>query len=277
MSKKKINEILPPDLWEGENFLDIPAWAFIPDVWSFAFLRGLKSIANTFAGLDIWEVGVGTGLNQICLARWCQADKLFFSDYGYRCTELTVRNLAQIADQRFIPLFGKWDLISREDKNEAPPKVDVIVACIPQIPTTLNLDEKDNLAHYYDPMRYEASLHSFGLGLNEALLQRAHNILNPQGRVILNLGGRPGLPLLKKMFRDCRYIPRVIYSEIIPQCPSTSLASLVAIETSGPQEFEFFTDRLGHQRINAQSAEKRRLEGLELYHKIYVIEGKSQP
>lgn len=272
----KTQELLPLDI-RCDGIIEVPPWAFTPDAWSFAFLRGLQAIACTLTELRVWEVGVGTGLNQLLLAKWSKASKLYFSDYGHRCTTLAARNLEQTADERFTPLFGQWDLVNRIDQVEEPPLVDVIVACIPQVPTTnlLDLDVGDNLAHYYDASRYEASLHTLGLGLNEALLHRAHGTLTHGGRVVLNLGGRPGLPRLEKMFYDCGYVPRVVHAEMIAQCPSTSLASLAAMEEH-EQEFEFFADAAGHERINAQLAEKRRLEKLGLYHKIYIIEGRSK-
>lgn len=273
----KISEILPPDFkWKGDGTIEVPQWAFTPDAWSFAFLRGLQVIAHTLTGLKVWEVGVGTGLNQLLLAKWSKASKLYFSDYGHRCTTLAAHNLEQATDERLTPLFGQWDLVTRLDQAEEPPRVDVVIACIPQVPTTtLDLNTGDNLAHYYEMSRYKADLHMLGLGLNEALLRRAHSVLTSGGRVVLNLGGRPSLPRLKKMFRDCGYTPCVVHTEMVSQCPSTSLASLAAMEDYG-QEFEFFSDATGHERINAQLAESRRLEGLGLYHKIYVIEGKSK-
>lgn len=269
-----IMTILPVDLrLEGGGSIEIPPWAFTPDAWNFAFLRGIRVISPSLRGLKVWEVGVGTGLNQMCLACWCEATKLYFSDYEPKCTELTIQNLEQIPDERFAPLFGQWDLVTRVDRVETAPRVDVIVACIPQVPTTLDLSLGDNLAHYYDPTRYEANLHAYGLGLNEALLNRAHGVLEPEGRVVLNLGGRPGLSMLEQMFLNCGYAPRVVHAEIIEQCPSTSLAGLAERESDG-NEFEFFGDATGCERINAQLAEKRRLEGLKLFHKIYVIEGR---
>lgn len=272
----KIKEILPPDLgWKGNETLKVPSWAFVPDAWSFAFQRGLRAVSPTLSELDVWEVGTGTGLNLFLLTKWSKARRLYFSDYNPRCTELAAQNLEQTTDERLIPLFGQWDLVTRVDQRVNPPQVEVIVACIPQVPANgTDLSKSNNLAHYYDPHRYEeARLNAVGLGLNETLLKRAHGVLRENGRVILNLGGRPGLPLLEKMYCNYGFIPRVVHEEMIPQCPSTSLASLAVMEESG-QEFEFFSDAAGHERINAQLAEKRRLEGLELYHKIYVIEGR---
>jgi methylase of polypeptide subunit release factors len=275
--RAEIKKILPPDLeWEGDGTIEVPPWAFTPDAWSFAFLRGLHEVSPTLSDLDVWEVGVGTGLNQLLLAKWSGAHRLYYSDYDPRCTELTANNLYQITDERFVPLFGRWDLVTQVEQQMNPPQVDIIVACIPQVPTNeTDLSKDDNLAHYYNPINYgEASLHAVGLGLNEALLKRAHSVLRKNGRVVLNLSGRPSLPRLEKMYHDCGFIPRVVHAEMIPQCPGTSLASLAAMEGSN-QEFEFFSDATGHKRINAQMAEKRRLEGLELYHKIYVIAGRA--
>lgn len=275
----RLAELLPKDLVNGTGNTpwDIPSWAFKPDGWSFAFLRGLQKI--TFAG-TIWEIGVGTGLNSHMIHRWTPTARVYFSDYNPKCTELALRNLKMadlfLSDQ-LCPLFGQWDLVRRVDQQARAPKVDSVVACIPQVPAPLNIDlcESDNLAHYYDTVRYEGvELNALGLGLNEALLQRAHNVLTSSGRVILNLGGRPGQARLEGMFAACGYTPRIVHEEVVPQHTGTSLATLATMEMGGAENFEFFVDEHGLERINAQAAEQRRLDELSVFHKIYVIEGR---
>lgn len=271
----RINEILPPDLRGGyAGALDVPSWAFQPDAWSFAFLRGLRRIADRLDGKKVWEVGVGTGLNLVLLAQWCPKSVFYFSDLNAACTPLARRNIGDALNGRARPLEGEWDLVTRTDQNCDPPRVNAVIACIPQVPSALDLSVGDNLAHYYHPDRYrEAHLHALGLGLNEALLRRARPMLAPGDRVVLNLGGRPGLGRLTQMFQECGYNPQPIHEEVIPQHRETSLATLARLEAAGQNDFEFFADDLAREHINARTAESCRANGIPVFHKIYVVAG----
>ncbi len=271
-----LSALLPPDLSSdglGHHQLRVPSWAFQPDEWSWAFLRGLRTL--DLQHLSVWEVGCGTGLNLLLLRQWFPDAFLWYSDYNADATELAEAHLVTTVGQsRTEALHGQWDLIGNGDVPA--PQVDVIVACIPQVPANgHSLDEGDNLAHYYDAGKYtEAVRHVHGLGLNEALLIRARRVLRPNGRVVLNLGGRPGLKRLLEMFTDHGYVPKVIHEEIIPQHHETALTSLVRLEREGHAPFEFFADSAATMPLSATEAEARRLAGEPLYHKIYVIEGR---
>lgn len=275
--EKAIIDILPPDLWGGESgFFEIPPFAFLPDTWSFCFLRGLRKLQ--LDGKKVWEVGVGTGLNIFCLHQWFPQAKKYFSDFNPDCTILAVRNLASagiVPGDGLVPLCGKWDLVDCVDNGAQAPCTDLVLACIPQVPAPKGCDLRvgDHLAHYYDPARYASSLNALGLGLNSALLQRAKRVLPAGGQVVLNLGGRPGLPRLLEMFCVCGYVPRVVYEEVIPQHAGTSLEPLASMEGDGQGDFEFFADVEARVRVNARAAEERRTGKLEVFHKIYVIEG----
>lgn len=271
-----LSALLPPDLCDqvvGHHRLLVPPWAFQPDEWSWVFLRGLHLL--DLHGLQVWEVGVGTGLNQILLRHWFPNAHLWYSDYNPDATHLAESHLSvSFGLEHSEALHGQWDLLS--NGNQSAPRVDVIVACIPQVPNNGHtLTEGDNLAHYYDPARYtEAVRHVHGLGLNEALLIRARDVLLPGGRVVLNLGGRPGLNRLVEMFRDHGYTPRVIHWEIIPQHAETSLATLARLEREGHDPFEFFADQQATVPLSATEAEALRVRGQTVFHKIYVIEGR---
>lgn len=271
-----LSHLLPSDLDDqaiGHYQLRVPPWAFQPDEWSWVFLRGLRPL--NLHGSKIWEVGVGTGLNQILLRHWFPSAHLWYSDYNPDATHLAESHLmVSFGLQNSEALHGQWDLLSNGD--HPAPRVDVIVACIPQVPVNgHSLAEGDNLAHYYDPALYtEAVRHVHGLGLNEALLIRARDILLPGGRVVLNLGGRPGLNRLMEMFRDRGYAPRVVHWEIIPQHAETSLTTLARLEREGHDPFEFFADAKATLSLSATLAEACRVSGQPVYHKIYVIEGR---
>lgn len=275
---KRISELLPSDLSNGlgTTFLRVPAWAFLPDQWSVAFLRGLLTLADSWKNKCIWEVGVGTGINQLVLGKLAPQTRFYFSDLDPRCAPLVLSNLtaAGLMDKRFTALPGIWDLVWPPEAEINLPKVEVLFGCLPQVPTEMNLSVGDRLAHYYDPDHYhEAHLHHLGLGLNEALLRRAPKVLKANGQVVLNLSGRPGLRRLTKMFQACGYRPEIAHAATIAQHAGTSLASLAAMEAAGQPNFEFFADASATMRLNARQAEQRRIKGREVYHKIYVIAG----
>lgn len=271
-----LSALLPSDLANsglGHHQLRVPVWAFQPDEWSWAFLRGLRTL--DLQHLVVWEIGCGTGLNLLLLRNWFPDTFLWYSDYNPEATELAEAHLVTTVGQsRTQALHGQWDLVGNGDVPA--PQVDVIVACIPQVPANgHSLSEGDNLAHYYDARKYtEAIRHVHGLGLNEALLIRARRVLRPNGRVVLNLGGRPGLARLLEMFTDHGYSPQVIHEEIIPQHAETSLVSLVRLEREGHDPFEFFADQQATVPLSATEAEALRVHGQTVFHKIYVIEGR---
>jgi hypothetical protein len=170
--EKNISDILPPDIkYNGHGTIEVPSWAFMPDEWSFAFLRGLKKVANSFTNQIVWEVGVGTGLNLLCLSQWCRPKNIYYSDFDSRCTRLAIKNLNR---DNWSPLLGIWDLVFPTDSTQNPPKVDRIVACIPQVPNDgkRNLSYGDNIAHYYNPLEHRSSLNVYGLCLNHDLLNK---------------------------------------------------------------------------------------------------------
>lgn len=255
----------------------VPAWAFKPDQWSIAFLRGLTKLASGWKNLRVWEVGVGTGVNLMVLRIQSPSTQWYFSDYDARCVPLAMRNLLRSGAGRrgLHPLYSVWDLVTPPpDRGQSVPRAQVIFGCLPQVPSVLDLSVGDRRAHYYDTTLYrEAHQNAVGLGLNETLLVRARTVLVPGGSVVLNLSGRPGLERLLPLFRKAGYQPTVIHSETIPQHADTSLASLAALEECGQSDFEFFADADCKMSVNAGEAETRRVSGQKVFHKIYVIAG----
>ncbi len=273
-----LNEILPADLCAGVDDgrrWQVPEWAFMPDAWTHAFLRGLKKAK---LGDSVWEVGCGSGIVSFCLLSWNnrRGHTHYFSDVDFRCSELAGENIGNPAfwDAQIWAYGGKWDLLTQVRRGLYN-QVDAVVACIPQVPAPMGLvlGEDDTLAHYYDPTGREGYWNSLGLGLNFALLGQAKGVLNSGGRVVLNLGGRPGIARLSEMFQSAGYLSRVLHEEVIPQHSGTSLATLASMEGGRHQDFEFFADVGARLSINARVAEVRRQQGLEVFHKIYVIEG----
>ncbi|MEO8637818.1 MAG: hypothetical protein ABI430_02875 [Candidatus Taylorbacteria bacterium] len=255
----------------------VPEWAFKPDHWSVAFLRGLSKLTYSWKNKCVWEVGVGTGINLVVLRNQALSSNWYFSDYDARFVPLAMRNLLSSNGKRdgLHPLYGSWDLVTPPSRGGLkPPRVDIIFGCLPQVPSEIDLSIGDRLAHYYDPAHYpSAHLNALGLGLVETLLIKARDVLAPGGKVVLNLGGRPGLKSLRSLFSGLGYKPTLVHKETIPQHSGTSLASLVALEGNGHCDFEFFSDCKGSKLINARKAEKLRVERATVYHNIYVMAG----
>lgn len=282
----RLADLVPTELVDGigDCKIQIPTWAFRPDQWSRAFQRGLRQLPisrdEPFRG---WEIGTGTGVNALMLGKWFPNAQFRLSDSDGRCTRLAFENLTRngLDVSRFEPLDGNWDLI-KSPKGQTPSgRTDLVVACIPQVTVPKDnefLHKGDNLAHYYDPAQYpdiDLQWHAVGLGLNAALLKRGKKVLSINGRIVLNLAGRPSRERLLQMFVEHDYQPRILHEEVIAQDPNTELTTMAQQERDGDGlQFEFFTDQGGNLRINARTAERRRLEGKSLFHKIYVIEGR---
>ena len=273
----RVTEFLPADLGEGIRGarIELPPDLFYPgDSWARVFQRGLLRLQLRGR---IHEVGVGAGCNALQLVTR-EADLVVsFSDFHSYAAELAEANICRNLDRsdwsRVLTIQGSVDLLGRDWL--VIEGLDTVVACIPQVPANgIELGIRDHMAHHYDETYYQSELHCLGLGLNDALLAQAVKAVRPGGRVVLNLGGRPGLKRLVEMFRHRGYEQvRVVYGEMISQDPTTCLRPLAKLEAQTGEGFEFFADRAGTQPINARQAETRRLAGLPLFHRVYVMSG----
>lgn len=270
--KYRLNDLIPTELANGigAREIEVPEWAFTPDPWNIAFLRGLLTAAPTLINDTVWEIGVGTGLVQLFLAHWGVRQSVF-SDYDPRCVPLARENLASagLHHNGLVPLDGAWDLVDRIDELQERPSVSAVVACIPQLPSV------GPAKHHYDPARYpEATLHNIGLGLNEALLRRACKAFPRGTRIILNLAGRPGIKRILQMFQECGYRPHILHEDLVPQHLGPSLDAFLAAEEVGHGPFKFFRTRnFDQSAISAGQGAAHLRAGGKLFHTIYVIEG----
>jgi SAM-dependent methyltransferase len=273
-----LSEIFPPDYRGGTKF-EVPHYAFTPDQWTRALLRGLAQF-DGFKDKNVAELGVGTGINAAYVLDAKDPKQLFASDIDGRCTDLAARNVSRAvsADKsdRFHPVAGDQNLASWLADHE-PGFVDVVYGCLPQVVKSQEMDihEGDNVAHYYDPAQYPSKLHHLGLGLNDFALRQLNPRLNQGGTVILNLSGRPGREQTLELFRSNGFEPRILHEEVVAQHAGTSVATLAEIERRHGHIFEFFTSPQGtaDSQISATEAETRRLAGEPVYHKIYVVAG----
>ena len=276
-----LKDVFPREYQGGTDF-EVPEFAFEPDSWSKAFMKGLMTFGKGggFERKGVAELGVGTGANVALILSAFNPTKVFASDLNGECTKLAARNIVHAvpsARDKFVPIAGDQNL-GRWINGISEGAIDVVYGCLPQVvkASEIDLHEGDNVAHYYDPAQYPSERHHLGLGLNESALRQIHPLLPQGGTVILNLSGRPGKEAaLEQMFRDCGYEPKLLHEEVIEQHSGTSLATLAAVEAHNGHRFEFFTSNLGSlgSQITATDAEERRLAGVKVYHKIYVIAG----
>ncbi|MBI5412214.1 hypothetical protein HZA43_03490 [Candidatus Peregrinibacteria bacterium] len=262
--------------------LECPSFAFRPDEWTEAFQTGLQKDGLT--GQEVFEVGVGTGVNAHFALSRLQVTRFFGADLDERLLPVARRNVDRALSPelaaRFSAIEGSTDLLTSEAAIAiVRERVRVVIACIPQALRPKGVPEHpDDIAHYYpeEPFR-KYPFNRFALGLNEALLRQFYELIqqaqDPSSKyIILNLGGRVGRKVLLDLFRTNGLVPHILHEQMIPQCPTTHLDFFVKLERTGTP-CEFFSDAEGQLPITAATAEARRLEEQSVFHKIYVIKG----
>lgn len=249
--------------------LEIPDFIFRPNEWTDAFLAGLEVIPME----DKWvaEIGVGTGLVGIDLLQRGVREYIGL-DIDPRIIPIALRNITKIVPESLhkVKLIHS-DLLESLPQNHS---FDIICGCLPQVskPSAIDFSNADSYARYFDAQKYQSSLNVYGLGLNEAVLAQAKTRLRPQGSVVLVLSGRAGEDILKQLFIQNGYKPRVLFEAKVCQAHETTVKTLAQAEEQG-YEFFFYKDPLCEERITVEEAEDRRLQGKDSYHKIFIFEG----
>lgn len=242
---------------------------FLPDAWTRVFAEGLQKIAKEpgFERKSVLEVGVGTGITMAGLFQLSQTPARFSGVDLSKDAVVVSRQLARRLGLRKVAYLGQSDLL-QQVPDRVIKKADHIIACIPQVPATVDLHARDNSAHYYAPTgsRWD----QYGLGLNAALLEQARSRA-PQAAITLNLAGRPGIGQLETLFKQYGRTIASVHAGVVRQHQETSLASLAQMEQKGAPPFEFFGDETTRKPLNAGQAEARRRDHLPLYHRIYTI------
>lgn len=238
---------------------------FLPDQWTQVFAKGL--LTRNFEGRKVLEVGVGTGINMAGLLA------SFTPPRHYIGTDICD---TAVSASRILAGVHGWDTATKviqsnllqDLPDDVLSDVDHIIACIPQVPSDKPLNEGDNYAHYYKGNG--SYWDQYGLGLNSRLLKQAWDRA-PQAHITLNLSGRPGIQKLNELFEYNDRFANVAYEEMVAQHAETSVESLAAMERNGHLPFEFFADPDGHAKIGAIEAERRRINGDGVFHKVYVL------
>jgi methionine S-methyltransferase len=279
---------------EKLTLLQLPS-IFSPEEWSFTFFEGLSRYPlSAFRGKVLTELGSGNGWISIALARKYMPAKIYGLDINPRAQVCGRINLfLNSLDASGAPVFdeeGKTvidrvefhtsDLLGYCLDNHII--LDCIVGCIPQV---LNPDENAietivqesasdeylyDLSNYCGKQGYIED--QFGLGLIARTLEEALDCLSPSGKIVLNMGGRPGSAVLDRLFQRRGFQIKKVWHRKILQAGDTDISPLVQIEKKSPHRFEFYMGLNGNEPISAQTAQYYAQSGGQIAHSLTVYE-----
>lgn len=276
LSASNLTQVPLRDFFQSAAQIIIPvdnSKVFLPDPsWSKTFAAGLQAFENYragargFAGANVIEVGVGSGINMAGLMLQPAAPSHFIgTDIAHSAVSASA-DLAQAHGMKATLLQS--DLLCAIP-DRALQNTDYIIGCIPQVPRHSGeiTDERD-LSDYYEETGIPED--AYGLGLIARLLDQAKTRA-PQAELVLNIAGRPGEDRLSPMFAQHGYQVSTIHTSVVRQDPGTCLDSLAEIEDKSGLRFHFFRDAQARHDISAREAEALRTTGQPIYHNLHVL------
>jgi SAM-dependent methyltransferase len=257
----------------------LPAHAYYPDSWTRALLTGLERL--DLRGRILLDVGVGPGTLAIALlARHPEIRLLLGSDIDGSLTKAAAHNASTILgrnDRRFLPCCGDLALLAWLPSLCPELSIEIAYSCLPQMRRApAAASRADELSHYYRAELYPSEFNIYHLGLNDAFLKEASQVLAPGAQAVLVLAGRPGFDVITKLFRHNGFSPRVLHREIIQQDATTDLSQLVADEAllaRRGRHFEFFGSAQADAPLTAAEAWRRMQAGQAVFHWLYAAAG----
>jgi methionine S-methyltransferase len=276
------------------TLLQLPS-IFTPEDWSFTFYEGLARYpASEFQGRTIAELGCGNGWIAIAMAQRNLPQKFIGLDINPRAITCARLNLLLNAlDDSGTPIldsegrtlldrveFHTSDLL--QNIMERKIHLDRVIGCIPQVlspePLLTNSFISENaddtylysLSNYCEKQGYIED--QFGLGLIARALEEFIEVGKASAKIILNMGGRPGAPVLERLFKRRGFSIRKIWSTKVWQASDTDISPLVEIEKASPHRFEFFTSLSSDESICAQTAQAYANQGGRIAHSLSVYE-----
>lgn len=280
---------VPLKLRKGEqtvhlDLLLLPS-VFAPEDWSMTFLEGLlRKPLREYRGKRLIELGTGSGWISLALLRLSELHEALGVDLNPQAVLLARLNAIlngydEAGSERPDRLAARFH--SAESDLLSVPRqcglaADLIVACIPQVPaksadfeTSQGLHDLSNYALVQGLFEDQ-----FGLGLNARALRESLCLLEHDGRVILNLAGRPGLPVLQQMFRRRGFEPKPLWHFRVQQAADTDIQPLVELEARTGQSFAFHLHRHSPQSLSAKVAQAALQGGHPIFHELWVLEGR---
>ncbi|WP_225409073.1 aminotransferase class I/II-fold pyridoxal phosphate-dependent enzyme [Stigmatella hybrida] len=254
---------------------------FAPEAWAHTFLEGLLKVPlDEYAGKRLVEVGSGSGWICLALARFTRLAHVLGVDLNPHAAPLAWCNAWLNGDEALVARlsFGESDLLRQVPATQP---WDFVVGCIPQVlrgeglPAEVSQADEQAL---YDLSNYCAIQNvyedHFGLGLNARLLDEVPERLALEGRLLLNLAGRPGRAIIERMFTRRGFTTRVRVARRVMQAADTDIRPLVALEQRTRSEFEFFMEAHSPEPLRASTALGWLSAGHPIWHEVAVWEAR---
>lgn len=276
------------------TLLQLPS-IFIPEDWSFTFYEGLlRRSEEEFYQRTLAELGCGNGWISIALAQRSSPSLIYGFDINPRAITCAKINLylnamnakgELIRDSKGKSLLDKVqfhvsDLLAYCIDNKI--NLDKVIGCIPQvlspneniiqsiIPENSSDEALYALSNYCSKQGYVED--QFGLGLVARAIEESIQTLKPNGKVLFNLGGRPGQAVLSRLFSRRGFITQIIWQTKIEQASDTDILPLVEIEKKSSHRFEFFMGQHTKESISARTAYAYGAAGGKIFHSLNVVE-----
>ena len=277
------------------KLIQLPS-TFVPEDWSYTFFEGLSRYSfSDFNEKKLVELGCGNGWITIALAKRYCPEFIYGLDINPRAVLSAKMNLfINSIDNKgeFILENDGKSLIDKVEFHESdllgyfntenPINFDAILGCIPQVlaptseisETSISDSDNDELLHSLSNYTTEQGYieDKFGLGLIAKTIEQSLDLIKPNGKVILNLGGRPGEAVIQKLITRRGYLLKKIWQRKVSQADDTEIDPLIKIENELGHHFEFYTDINSDQPINARTAKNYAKNGGKIYHNLSVYE-----
>lgn len=270
---------------------------FAPEDWSVTFFEGLARYpASELEGLTVAELGCGSGWITLAVACRSRPQRIYGLDLNPRaivCARLNLYLNGLDGDGRPVSGSDGRSLLDRVELavsdllahcRERDVSLDRVIGCIPQVlrpdlettrgavSDTASEEFLHSLSNYTGRQGYVED--QFGLGLIARAVEESVERLRPNGRVIFNLGGRPGQAVLRRLFERRGLEVREVWATTIPQAGDTDILPLVEIEAATAHRFEFFLGRDDDDPISATTAWAYARAGGSISHALTVFEGR---
>ncbi len=278
------------------NLLQFPS-TFLPEAWSFTFYEGLIRYApNEYHQKLLVELGCGIGWIALALAKRYPAKQIYGVDINPKavtCARLNLFLNAFDEEGEPVPLsdgrslldvveFHESNLLHYFDNKDI--EFDKIIGCIPQvlnpepevmetlIAETASDEYLYSLSNYFAKQGYIED--QFGLGLIASAVEQSIPMLKADGKLILNLGGRPGRSVLERLMRRRGFKVRRVWQTQVEQAADTDIDALVDIEKQTGHRFEFHMSENSEVSIDARTADRYAKAGGKIYHSVDVYEAR---
>jgi methionine S-methyltransferase len=283
------------------NLLQFPS-TFLPEAWSFTFYEGLVRYPHSeYSNKNIIELGCGIGWISIALAIRYSPQKMTGLDINPKaitCARLNLylnalnedgsEKLLNNADSLLkVVTFHESNLFSHfteENIDSETKNFDKIIGCIPQvlnpepevmeslIAESASDEYLHSLSNYFAKQGFIED--QFGLGLIASAVEQSIPLLRSDGKLILNLGGRPGRAVLERLMHRRGFKVRRVWQTQVEQAADTEISALVDIEKNTGHRFEFYMSNSSDLPIDARAALKYANAGGKIYHSVDVYEAK---